>query len=107
MHFHKGMPNASSLLGESNRCCWCDVETTLSQKRRKKLQLHAATVEHLVPKYHGGGEDRANLAISCLRCNRLRGDNLGPPSLPPADLKGWASKAWREGTPWATAKRNV
>lgn len=40
-------------------------------------------VEHVVPAFHGGGDESANLALSCGRCNLLKGTNLA--GLDPAD----------------------
>lgn len=47
---------------------------------RRKLQLDAdgtplngATLEHIVPKNHGGSDDVDNLAIACARCNAEKG----------------------------------
>ena len=36
----------------------------------------AATIEHIVPRTHGGGDDLANLAVACARCNALKGKRL-------------------------------
>lgn len=36
----------------------------------------AATIEHIVPRTHGGGDDLPNLAIACPRCNALKGKRL-------------------------------
>ena len=36
----------------------------------------AATVEHIVPRTHGGGDDLPNLAVACARCNALKGKRL-------------------------------
>jgi 5-methylcytosine-specific restriction endonuclease McrA len=39
------------------------------------------TIEHIVPKNHGGGDDVENLALACARCNGGKGirlDHLKP-----------------------------
>lgn len=36
----------------------------------------AATIEHIVPRTHGGDDDLRNLAIACPRCNALKGKRL-------------------------------
>jgi 5-methylcytosine-specific restriction endonuclease McrA len=36
----------------------------------------SATIEHIVPRTHGGGDDLANLAVACARCNALKGKRL-------------------------------
>jgi len=47
---------------------------------RKKLALatdgtplNGATLEHIVPKNHGGTDELVNLAIACARCNAEKG----------------------------------
>ena len=47
---------------------------------RRKLALHLdgtpvndATLEHIVPKNHGGTDELENLAIACARCNSEKG----------------------------------
>lgn len=37
------------------------------------VPLSCATVEHIVPRVHGGGDDLDNLAIACARCNAEKG----------------------------------
>jgi hypothetical protein len=33
-------------------------------------------IEHIIPRQHGGGDNIANLALACYRCNKLKGPNL-------------------------------
>ena len=33
--------------------------------------------DHIVPIQHGGHTDQDNLALSCMRCNRFKGPNVG------------------------------
>jgi len=33
---------------------------------------HAETVDHILPRYHGGSEDMSNLAACCGHCNYSR-----------------------------------
>jgi 5-methylcytosine-specific restriction endonuclease McrA len=35
--------------------------------------LGTATIEHIVPRAHGGGDTPENLALACARCNSLKG----------------------------------
>ena len=41
-----------------------------------------ATIEHLVPKSQGGGNNRANLVLACIRCNLARGGTTFRPPRP-------------------------
>jgi hypothetical protein len=50
------------------RCEYCRLPDTA-----QFLPYH---VEHIVAKQHGGGDDEANLAWSCDRCNAYKGPNL-------------------------------
>lgn len=38
---------------------------------------HAHQVDHIIAVQHGGADDLDNLALSCVRCNRYKGPNLG------------------------------
>ena len=47
---------------------------------RRKLHLRPsgapisrATIEHIVPRHHGGTDDIRNLGIACARCNHGKG----------------------------------
>ncbi len=35
--------------------------------------ISRATVEHMLPRSHGGTDDPANLALACARCNHQKG----------------------------------
>ncbi|MET0387247.1 MAG: HNH endonuclease [Polyangiales bacterium] len=35
-----------------------------------------ATLEHIVPRHHGGSDDPENLAVACQRCNQGKGRRL-------------------------------
>jgi hypothetical protein len=39
--------------------------------------LHKHEPDHIVPRQHGGETTAQNLALACLRCNRLKGPNVG------------------------------
>lgn len=41
------------------------------------LALHAHEPDHIVPVQHGGNINKENLALSCMRCNRFKGPNVG------------------------------
>jgi len=36
----------------------------------------SATLEHILPKHHGGTDDPDNLALACARCNQGKGKRL-------------------------------
>ncbi len=38
--------------------------------------LSRATIEHIVPRTHGGTDELANLALACARCNMQKGVRL-------------------------------
>ena len=50
-------------------CCWCCVPLT----------YNSATLEHLLPRVHGGIYELSNLDIACKPCNNARGNNYYPP----------------------------
>ena len=51
-------------------CYWCDARVTIG---------HNATLEHVVPRSHGGSNRMDNLVTACKPCNEARGDHPGPP----------------------------
>ena len=52
-----------------NRCEYCLLPQSLA--------LHKHEPDHIVPVQHGGVSDAENLALSCMRCNRFKGPNVG------------------------------
>jgi len=50
-----------------SRCCYCDAELTYEK----------ATIDHYLPKFHGGTNKRDNLRLSCHPCNALKA-NMTP-----------------------------
>lgn len=61
------------LLAQKPNCRWCN----------KTLTKRTATLEHVVPKAHGGTNRWENLALACSKCNSARGDT----GLDPKDLE--------------------
>lgn len=41
------------------------------------LAFHSHEPDHIVPVQHGGDNEKENLALSCMRCNRFKGPNVG------------------------------
>ena len=52
------------------KCIHCQRKLTL---RTDGTPINGATLEHIVPKNHGGTDDLGNLAIACARCNSEKG----------------------------------
>ncbi len=52
------------------KCLHCDTRLVLAATGEP---LGPATVEHLVPRSAGGGDDLRNLAVACARCNHEKG----------------------------------
>ena len=42
----------------------------------KRILLKDVTIDHVVPKYRGGGDDERNLVPLCKRCNKQKGSQL-------------------------------
>ncbi len=53
----------------SYRCEYCLLP--------EKVSLHKHEPDHIVPRQHDGESTEENLALSCLRCNRYKGPNIG------------------------------
>ena len=41
------------------------------------VALHKHEIDHIIPVQHGGDTVEDNLALSCMRCNRHKGPNIG------------------------------
>ena len=52
------------------KCIHCQRKLVLA---KDGAPLNGATLEHIVPKNHGGTDDLENLAIACARCNAEKG----------------------------------
>ncbi len=52
-----------------NRCEYCLLP--------QRAALHRHEPDHIIPRQHGGTSESQNLAQACLRCNRLKGPNVG------------------------------
>jgi len=52
------------------KCIHCQRKLVL---RADGAPLNGATLEHIVPRNHGGTDDLDNLAIACARCNSEKG----------------------------------
>ena len=52
------------------KCIHCQKKLALASDG---TPLNGATLEHIVPKNHGGTDDLENLAIACARCNAEKG----------------------------------
>ncbi|MBK7825563.1 HNH endonuclease [Nannocystis sp.] len=55
------------------KCIHCGARHVLEQDGTPRTR---ATVEHIVPRHHGGRDDLGNLAIACARCNFSKGHRL-------------------------------
>ncbi|WKN45824.1 HNH endonuclease [Tunicatimonas pelagia] len=52
-----------------HRCEYCLLPQSVA--------LHKNEVDHIIPTQHGGKTEENNLALSCMRCNRYKGSNVG------------------------------
>ena len=50
----------------------------------------ATTLDHIVPRSRGGGDDLKNYRPACRRCNSARGNRwVAPPAVAGIDATGW------------------
>lgn len=54
------------------RCCYCGIRVQDDIKQA----TDSATLEHVVPRCHGGPDDESNIVIACFECNNSRGDGF-------------------------------
>ena len=45
----------------------------------KKILIRDVTIDHVVPKYKGGGDDERNFVPLCKRCNKQKGSQIVDP----------------------------
>ena len=57
---------------QNHRCCYCGVTMTYKHETPDFVQT-MMTIEHVVPKSHGGTDDDDNLVAACQSCNSARG----------------------------------
>lgn len=58
--------------------CKCPVVVRSYKDRREDN----ATIDHIIPKSHGGGDGWKNLTLSCLACNESKGDGPAAMGMP-------------------------
>jgi 5-methylcytosine-specific restriction endonuclease McrA len=82
------------------RCCYCGVrllyaresqalfanEARIPRQDWRTIKSREATLEHILKRADGGGDERANLAAACAWCNHSRGD--------------WDAEVWFEQVMW-------
>lgn len=61
------LPQGPALCG---KCIHCGSRHTLLLDG---TPVSDATIEHIVPRHHGGTDELTNLAIACVRCNGEKG----------------------------------
>jgi len=54
----------------SGKCLHCNARLMIGLDGEP---ISRATIEHILPKSHGGTDDLANLGIACARCNSEKG----------------------------------
>jgi len=52
------------------KCIHCGATLVVSLNGEP---VSSATIEHIMPRTHGGTDDLANLALACARCNAQKG----------------------------------
>jgi 5-methylcytosine-specific restriction endonuclease McrA len=52
-----------------NRCEYCRIH-------QDDAPFLKHQIEHIIPRQHHGGDNLANLALACYRCNKFKGPNL-------------------------------
>jgi 5-methylcytosine-specific restriction endonuclease McrA len=55
------------------RCIHCRARVTVPLDARER---GSATLEHIVPRHHGGSDAIDNLALACAACNHAKGRDL-------------------------------
>ena len=67
----------------------------------RALEYEKVTIEHFIPKYHGGTDDERNLFPLCKNCNKQKGSRIVPAEEYYPYLKGiYRSLACEYRTEW-------
>ena len=73
-HARKTLRKRFSLWEEQNgHCVYCGKKMWVRWFHTPGKKTREATIEHIIPKDHGGTGHRHNLACSCMQCNHYRG----------------------------------
>jgi 5-methylcytosine-specific restriction endonuclease McrA len=69
-------------------CHWCGAATEKMTKGQygRNLPANACTLDHLVPRAHGGSDSESNLVIACHHCNHKRGAPSESPPITETEL---------------------
>ncbi len=70
----KNWVRTTLLEAQNHRCCYCGTAVFVGEKPRFAYKKTRATIEHVLPRTHGGSNDPSNLVIACYACNSERGD---------------------------------
>lgn len=66
---------AAIILRDGISCFWCKEETLLDARRMGgQHEPRCTTIDHLIPRSRGGGNELENLVIACRECNEARGN---------------------------------
>jgi 5-methylcytosine-specific restriction endonuclease McrA len=89
--------------GWQGKCIHCNSKVLVAQDGQA---LGQATIEHIVPRNHGGTDELENVALACARCNQGKGSRLDwrSPDDPTlrrviATLRERRQRRWREPDP--------
>jgi 5-methylcytosine-specific restriction endonuclease McrA len=78
------------------RCLHCNTRVVVAMTG---VPDAGVTIEHIVPRHHGGTDDLANLALACARCNQSKGARL--------DHRDWQDPRLQEVVAQLVAKRRA
>lgn len=67
---HRARVRKLLIIKQRGRCHWCGCGM---KTRGDPNASDFATLEHLIPKSHGGRNVKGNLVLACRRCNNDRG----------------------------------
>lgn len=64
------MKRTALFKAQGGRCFWCQQPMVLGGRQNRP---EFATLDHVIPKAHGGRNTWQNLVCACRRCNSTRG----------------------------------
>ena len=61
---------------QNGLCFWCKQPMVLAVGAKHNHNPNIATLDHVVPRSHGGNDELTNLVVACNKCNQEKGNKL-------------------------------
>ena len=78
LDFRETLLDAAEARDGCLQCHYCGRKDLIREipKNRVRQPSNLATIDHVIPKSHGGKDTEENCVIACYRCNQKKGDDI-------------------------------